>query len=185
VEALEIHGLLSRCSVTVLGSAIECRGQIEPQILAGRCSFETGNLLDLPFEDKSFDVVTSFRFIPHCEQWQQHIRELSRVARKAVIVDYPTYLSVNCLSPVLFHLKRRIEKNTRTYTLFSHRQIAAAFEAANFVVTERCGEFIWPMVVHRIMGNPTLSALLEGPFAMSGVTKMFGSPVIVRATPKG
>ena len=185
VQAINEHGLLSRCQVTVLGSSQECREQLVSDIEAGRCTFAVGDLLTLPYPDKSFDVVTSFRFIPHCEQWQQLIRELCRVARQAVIVDYPTHLSVNCLSPFLFHLKKVLERNTRTFAMFSHRQISAAFAEAEFVVQERSGEFFLPMVVHRMLKSPGISGLLEAPFGILNITKFLGSPVIVRATPKG
>lgn len=184
VKAIVDNGLSSRCSVTVLGSAPECREQIQSYLAAGSCSFAVGDLLALPYPDKSFDVVTSFRFIPHCEHWQTHIGELCRVARRAVIVDYPTYLSVNCLSPLLFHLKRKLEQNTRTYTLFSHREISAVFDAALFQVAERSGQFLLPMVVHRTLKSPVVSNLLEAPFGVVNLTKLLGSPVIARAVPR-
>ncbi len=112
VEAIAGSKSQSRCKVTVLGSSKACQERLEPFIAAGNCTFQTGDMLTLPFADQSFDVVTSFRFIPHCDEWNRHIAELCRVARRAVIVDYPTYLSVNCLSPLLFQLKMTIEKNT-------------------------------------------------------------------------
>ena len=185
VQAIKDHALLPRCQVTVLGSSIECREQLAPDLEAGRCRFAVGDLLQLPYPDKSFDVVTSFRLIPHCEQWPQLIQELCRVARQAVIVDYPTHLSVNCLSPILFQVKKLIETNTRTFTMFSHREIGAAFAQAQFTVRERSGQFFLPMVVHRMLKSPGMSALLEAPFGILNVTKFLGSPVIVRATPEG
>ena len=184
-EAISESGFRSRCNVTVLGSADSCRDRLAPFLASGLCSFTTGDLLKLPFPDRSFDVATSFRFIPHCDDWKRHIAELCRVARRAVIADYPTYISVNCLSPLLFHLKKGIEKNTRTYTLFSNSEISAAFESSNFKIAARTGEFFLPMVIHRLLKRPAASAALEYPFAATGISNLLGSPMIVRAVPQG
>lgn len=184
-RALQGAGVLPRCAVTVIGSTADSIGQLRPFVTSGECVYEVGDLLKLPYGDASFDVVTSFRFLPHCEQWSQHILELCRVARKAVIVDYPTYQSINFLSPLTFHLKKGIEKNTRTFTLFSHNQIEEVFQSAGFRVAERAGEFILPMVVHRMLKNPKVSGAIELPFGMLNITRHLGSPVILRAVPRG
>ena len=65
---------------------------------SGACRFQVGNVVDLPFPDRSFDAAISFRLLTHCEAWPVLIRELCRVARRTVIVDYPTSQSVR------FHL---------------------------------------------------------------------------------
>ena len=184
-RALHHGGMLSRCAVTVIGSSPDSVGQLQPFVNSGQCVFEVGDLLRLPYADSSFDVVTSFRFLPHCEQWRQHLLELCRVARQAVIVDYPTFQSINFLSPLTFRFKKRFEKNTRTFTLFSHREIDEVFESAGFDVAERSGEFIFPMVIHRMLKNPKISGALELPFGMLNITRHLGSPVILRAVPKG
>ena len=102
-------------NVTVVGSDETCQNRINEYLKEPSCRFEVGNLLDLPFENESFDVVVSFRLVPHVEQWPRLIAELTRVARKAVIVDYPTLKSINYLTPMFFKLKKRIEGNTRHY----------------------------------------------------------------------
>ena len=77
-------------NVTVLGSDESCRHRVREVVDSGACRFVVGNAIALPFPDKSFDAVLCFRLLTHCERWPELVRELCRVARKAVIVDYPT-----------------------------------------------------------------------------------------------
>jgi len=169
--------------VTVLGSAPECVQRIQAEVDAQKMKYVTGNLLELPFEDNSFDVVICFRLIPHCEQWELLIAEMCRVASRAVIVDYPTSQSINCLTDMLFGAKKKIEKNTRPYTLFKHREIAAAFEPQNYHVAQRVPQFFLPMVLHRALKNRSISSAMEKVCKTLGLTRLWGSPVILQANP--
>ncbi len=108
--------------VTVLGSDSTCAHRLRDEIAAGRVAFTTGNVIELPFADKSFDVAVSIRLVPHCERWQVLIEELCRVARLAVIIDYPARRSVNALSGAMFGLKKSIEGNTRPVRLVHARR---------------------------------------------------------------
>jgi ubiquinone/menaquinone biosynthesis C-methylase UbiE len=99
--------------VTVLGSAEVCQQRIRHLLEDRRCAFRVGNLLKLPYPDRAFDVVVSYRLLPHVTQWQTLVAELTRVARRVVVVDYPALLSVNVIAPLLFRLKQHLEGNTR------------------------------------------------------------------------
>lgn len=166
-------------AVTVIASAESCRLRLQDDIAAGRVTFVTGSLVALPFPDRSFDVSISIRLIPHCERWQTLVGELCRVARRAVVVDYPTSQSVNALSGSLFGLKKSIEGNTRRYRLFRHAAIREAFAAHGFEPARRRAQFLLPMVLHRAMRSRGISAALESAFAATGLTARFGSPVLV------
>ena len=180
-DAVIKAGLSKLIKVTVLGSDRSCSVQIAKHIASGDCSFQVGNLVELPFNPESFDVVSSFRFIPHCPEWPKLIASMCRVAKKGIIVDYPTSQSINALTPMLFGWKKKLEGNTRDYDLFRHHEIADEFVKNGFSKLTRRGEFFLPMVVHRKLGNPVISEILEMPFRMSGMTNLFGSPVILRA----
>ena len=54
---------------------------------------QVGNACSLPFEDKSFDTVIACEVLEHLpeEQGAVLMRELTRVARKCVIVSTPTF----------------------------------------------------------------------------------------------
>lgn len=164
--------------VTVLGSAPVCAVRIQDLIDQQRCRFVTGNVIALPFPDRSFDAVLSVRLLPHCEQWSKLIRELARVARQLVVVDYPHASGLNALAPWLFEAKKKMEKNTRTWRNFSHREVVDAFASAGCNPVSRRGQFFWPMVLHRAIKSPTLSTALEWLPAALGLTARLGTPVL-------
>ena len=180
------HGQLARplaalsCKVTVLSSAESCRHRIADLVDAGRCAFDVGNVVALPYPDKSFDAVVAVRMLTHCSVWPTLVKEMCRVSRGPVVTDYPTSQSLNAIAPMLFKAKKRFEKNTRTWTLFRHRQIREAFADAGFRQTGRFGQFFLPMVVHRALKCKPLSALLEGVCRCLGLSRLWGTPVIGR-----
>jgi ubiquinone/menaquinone biosynthesis C-methylase UbiE len=167
--------------VSVLGSAESCRHRIQDLVDAQKCSFLVGDVLHLPLPDQSYDVVTSFRLLAHCPQWPLLVRELCRVARKAVIVDYPTEESVNRLAPTLFAAKKKVETNTRPWILFKHQEVRDAFAQAGFFAFRHRKEFLLPMVVHRMLKLKPVSEASEKALALLGLTELWGSPVILRA----
>lgn len=164
--------------VTVTGSDESCENRLRRHLHPGEYDFRVCNNLALDFADRSFDIVLAFRLLPHVDRWHELVRELCRVADKAVIVDYPDIRSWNILSEKLFSVKKSIEKNTRPYTLFSRRQIKNEFDRNSFMVEDLEPEFFLPMVIHRKMKMATLSQSAEHLFRISGLTKVFGSPVV-------
>jgi len=174
---LATHGY----DVTVTGSADICRERLDKHCEKGSFSYLTCDCLNLPFSDNQFDVVMAFRLLPHANQWQKLIKEMCRVAGKAVVFDYPDKRSANILYDLLFDLKKNMEGNTRTYTLFSRKQITSELAASNFSAPMFKPEFFMPMVIHRKLKNPVVSKMLEGVFRGVGFTGLFGSPIIVRS----
>ena len=136
----------------------------------------------LPFEDKSFDVVICIRLLCHTSKWADVIKELCRVSKNTVIVDYPPRSSFNCLYPLLFNLKAAAEGNTRTYLRFGEKEILDCFEKANFRPSKKQREFFFPMVMHRVMKRRYVSVLLEKIADKCGLTQLMGSPVMLSAT---
>ncbi len=167
--------------VVVLGSTPDAGKRIARYCETGRCRYAVGDLTNLPYPAGSFDVVISFRLLPHMRAWRRVIAEACRVARTTVIVDYPSRRSANVLANRLFGLKRRIERNTRPFTLFRPRDIAAAFVEHGFVISGSAPQFLWPMVLHRAHGSRLVGAALEFLPRVSGLTRLLGSPVIARA----
>lgn len=166
--------------VTVVGSDVSCRKRIDGEVTAGRMEFEVGNMMDLPYPNGHFDVVLSIRLLPHCERWPQLVAELCRVARHAVIVDYPSARSLNVFSDKLFGVKKKVEKNTRPYRLFSHREVDDSFVEAGWHLKRRYPEFFWPMVLHRLMKSPRVSRAMEAPARLLGLTHLWGSPILAQ-----
>jgi ubiquinone/menaquinone biosynthesis C-methylase UbiE len=183
------HGQLTNAlvqngyQVTVLGSANICKTRIQSFIDQGLCSFKVGNILDLPYSNQAFDIVVSYRLLPHVTQWRQFLSELARVARQAVIVDYPTVQSVNYIAPYLFQLKKNLEGNTRPFTCFKESELLEVFKSLGFIRAERYPQFFLPMVLHRTVKSPALSRAVERFCRLSGLTSLLGSPVILKVVP--
>jgi ubiquinone/menaquinone biosynthesis C-methylase UbiE len=171
--------------VTVVGSAESCGERLKPWLDSDGCRFEVADLRALPYPDRSFDAVVCFRLLPHSISWTRLIASLCRVARQSVIVDYPSLRSVNILSDRLFALKKGIELNTRPFLMFTPRQIGDAFHGCGFAVREQRPQFLLPMALHRWANTATLSKIAETPGRLLGLTRWFGSPIIVRADRRG
>jgi SAM-dependent methyltransferase len=167
--------------VTVAGSDPSCSARLQPWIAAGRCRFQVANLRALPYPDRSFDAVVCLRLLPHSVDWRHLIGELCRVAQRSVVLDYPSLRSANIISERLFELKKGIELNTRRFITFSPSQIRGAFASCGYEVRAERPQFLWPMVLHRVANRSALSTAAELPGRVLGLTRWFGSPILVRA----
>jgi ubiquinone/menaquinone biosynthesis C-methylase UbiE len=171
-------------SVTVLASSESCRKRISGIVESGKCAFRVGNIMDMPFEDRSFDAVIAFRMLTHCKAWPGLIKEMCRIAKHSVIADYPTSQSINRIAPMLFKAKKKIEGDTRIWALFRHSEISNEFEKYGFALSRKKAQFFLPMVLHRALKCRPASAGMEALCRAAGLTKPWGSPVIVEMIPK-
>lgn len=168
--------------VTVTGSADVCRERLDRFLPTDSFEYITCNMLNLPFEDNCFDVVLAFRLLPHVNQWQKFISEMCRVSRNVVIFDYPDIRSFNFLYRLLFGAKKALEGNTRPFRLFNRREILQVLGEQKFRQPILKPQFFAPMALHRISNSGTISKILEFFFRVVGMTNLFGSPVIIKAT---
>jgi ubiquinone/menaquinone biosynthesis C-methylase UbiE len=166
--------------VTVAGSHPSGRKRLDALLPPNSFRFQYCHLLDLPFQDRSFDVVLSFRFLPHLDPWPELIAEMCRVADKAVIIDYPDIRSFNFLSEFLFKAKRAIEGNTRPFRCFRRSEVLAPFIKNRFNQPAFRPEFFVPMAIHRALKNKTFSLVVESISRGLGLTRLLGSPVVLR-----
>jgi hypothetical protein len=169
----------------VLGSDPSCEARVSAFTAVGRARFVAADLLAPGLPDRSFDVVLAFRLLPHVVRWPELVATLARLARRVVIVDYPTRRSVNAFADLLFDLKKGVEKDTRPFTVFRDAEIAGAFAANGFRRTARRPQFLFPMALHRATGAAALARGLESMASASGLTSLLGSPVIARFEPRG
>ena len=165
-------------AVTVHGSAPECSANIQDLVERDACRFVCSPMLQLPCENQSVDTVLCFRLLTHCDEWPALVSELCRVSRRSVIIDYPTSQSLNAFSGGLFSAKKKLEGNTRTWRLFNRQELTAAFETHGFFCRDERRQFFLPMVLHRMLRCPAISAFLEGICRCLGLTRLWGSPVI-------
>jgi SAM-dependent methyltransferase len=167
--------------VTVAGSDPTCSARLHPWIADGRCRFEVADLLAMPYPDRSFDAVVCLRLLPHSVSWPDLISELCRVARRSVLIDYPSLRSANIVSRYFFGVKRNLELNTRRFMTFTPREIRRAFAEHAFIVRAERPQYLVPMVLHRLTSRPGLSKAVELPGRVLGLTRWLGSPIIARA----
>jgi 2-polyprenyl-3-methyl-5-hydroxy-6-metoxy-1,4-benzoquinol methylase len=146
--------------------------------------FKNCHLLNLPFENRSFDIVVSFRLLPHMEEWPELIAEMCRVADKAVMVDYPDIRSFNFFSESLFKVKKAVEGNTRPFRCFSRSEILRPFNKNQFADPLFRPEFFIPMAIHRALKSRGFSRAAESLSRALGLTRLLGSPVILRVLRK-
>lgn len=166
--------------VTVHGSAESCASRIQELLESNQCKFVRSSMFNLPFDDGAFETVLCFRLLTHCTEWETLVAELCRVAGKRIIIDYPSGRSLNTLvSGRIFAMKKKLEGNTRTWRLFSHREIREVFSRHGFTPTREVKQFFLPMALHRGLRSPKVSALLETICRTLGLTKLWGSPAIM------
>jgi hypothetical protein len=113
------------------------------------------------------------------------VATVARLARFAVIVDYPTRRSVNAAAGLLFGLKQGVEGDTRPFVVFAGREIEEAFAAHGFSPTARRPQFLAPMALYRALGSAGLARALEGTARALGLTSALGSPVVLRLERRG
>ncbi|NEO67626.1 MAG: class I SAM-dependent methyltransferase, partial [Moorea sp. SIO4G2] len=101
-------------------------------------------------------------------------------AKQAVILDYPTVRSVNAIAPYLFKFKKGLEGNTREFICYKEHELLEFLKSIGLSKAERYPQFFVPMVLHRAFKSPLLSSLMEKLFKLSGLTYVFGSPVILK-----
>lgn len=167
--------------VTVTGSDDCCQNRLKRFCKKGSYTYITCDTLNLPYEENEFDVVICFRLLPHAERWQEVVQEMCRVAKNKVIFDYPDRRSTNIFYDLLFGIKKKMEGNTRVFSLFSKKEIYTELQNNNFSHHRFSPQFFLPMVVHRKMNRVDISRKVEKLFRYSGLTAMFGSPIIVNS----
>lgn len=166
--------------VTVHGTDSVCEQNLRNLHGKKTCTYLNGRLFELPVADRSFDLVIAVRLLSHVPDWPRLLKELCRIAKRAVVLDYPSKGGLNALTPLLFGLKKSLEGNTRTYASFSRTDLSTEFATHGFVFKEEIKQFFLPMVVHRVGKGSWPLRTAERLFRFTGLTALAGSPVILR-----
>ena len=82
-----------------------------------------GSITELPFEDRSFDLVCAFDVIEHVEEDQLAVSEMKRVAKEngIIFITVPTFMSLWSHHDVINHHFRRYRLN-EIETLFNFKK---------------------------------------------------------------
>ena len=168
--------------VTVVGSDRACGRNLGPWVAAGQCRFDVADLQRLPYAPAAFSAVLCFRLLAHSVAWTRLVGELCRVAADRVVADYPSRRSINVIADRMFAMKRSVEGAlTRPYAVYDPEDIAQAFTRSGFRVVQQVPQFFMPMMLYRMMRSDRLGRVIEWPARRFGVTRLLGSPIIVRA----
>ena len=166
-------------NTTVVGSNLNCKKRIQTFLDSNHIAFIEAPLNDLPFKNFQFDTAVAIRLLTHSHDWKKLVKELCRVAKTQVIIDYPSKCSSNIFYSLLYPLKKASEKTTRTFYVFTDSEIINAFSNEGFTVQYKEPQFFLPMVIYRKVGSAFFARSLESIFSLTGLTKMFGSPTLI------
>jgi ubiquinone/menaquinone biosynthesis C-methylase UbiE len=168
--------------VFVQGSAASCADRLRTLACQRKyAGFVASRLSQLPFADRSFDVVVGLRLMAHVERWQDLLREMARVSRGCLLIDFSSMISVNALESWLFPIKRAIEGDARPYLRHSAGTVRAELETLGFRRFHMEKQFVVPMALHRGLNSCAVSRSIEGWSRRLGATRIFGSPALLLA----
>lgn len=176
---------LARAGATVVGvdASTEMLEVARERAAAAGVSvtFDTGDAHALPFPAGHFDGAVSLRVLMHTPDWSRCVGELCRVARRRVIVDFPSLSSLAALESAARHLRRAAGRPVEAYRVMSERSMVAAFEAHGYRVVDVHRQFVLPIALHKAVGAFAFTRGVERALAAVGLLWLAGSPVTMVA----
>jgi 2-polyprenyl-3-methyl-5-hydroxy-6-metoxy-1,4-benzoquinol methylase len=111
-------------------------------------TFITASIFDLPYDDSSFDVVGCFEVLEHLPDPRLALKELTRVARNAVIISVP-HEPFFCYSNVARgkNLDIRPRGSDPDHKNFWSRKAFGEFVGTELDVVTLTGSFPWTICV--------------------------------------
>jgi 2-polyprenyl-3-methyl-5-hydroxy-6-metoxy-1,4-benzoquinol methylase len=144
-------------------------------------TFIQGDAHALDFADKSFDSVVCLRVLMHTPDWRRSLRELCRVARGRVVLDYPALWSVAALQAASRFIGYKVGARVEAYRVFSGRSVRAALAQNGFRIVDSHEQFVLPIAFHKALRSASTTRRIESSLAALGLRARFGSPVTVVA----
>jgi ubiquinone/menaquinone biosynthesis C-methylase UbiE len=140
---------LTGCDVSE--GALEIAARANPE-----ARFVNGSVVDLPFPDRSFDVVGCFEVLEHLPEGlpRRALAELGRVARRAIVLSVP-HEPLFCLANAARgkNLTVRPRGSDPDHKQFWSRSGFEALVSEQFVVQKLDGSFPWTICVAAIPGR--------------------------------
>ena len=134
---------LTGCDVS--HTALEVAAKANPE-----ARFVAGSVVDLPFPDRSFDVVGCFEVLEHLpdDLPRRALSELARVARHGVVLSVP-HEPMFCLANASRgkNLNIRPRGSDPDHKQFWSRAAFGALVAEQFVVNRLTGSFPWTICI--------------------------------------
>jgi ubiquinone/menaquinone biosynthesis C-methylase UbiE len=134
---------LTGCDVS--GVALEIAASANPE-----ARFVAGSVVDLPFADRSFDVVGCFEVLEHLpgDLPRRALTELARVARQAVVLSVPHEPMFSLANAARGrNLEVRPRGSDPDHKQFWSRSAFGALVGEQLVVQQLLGSFPWTICV--------------------------------------
>jgi SAM-dependent methyltransferase len=177
--------LLARdgAQVTAVDASEEMLAVAREQAAAERLSirFVPGDAHHLDFSDRSFDLVVSLRVLMHTPDWQQCVGELCRVARRRLILDYPSVTSFALLESIGRRIAHVAGMKTEPYRVLGSRAVRRELRLRGFDVRSVHRQFVLPIALHKTVGSQAFSRSSRQLSSRLGLLRLFGSPITLVA----
>ena len=139
-------------------------------------TFDVGDAHALPFPEGHFDGAVSLRVLMHTPDWSRCVGELCRVARRRVVVDFPSLSSLAALESGARHLRRAAGRQVEAYRVMSERSVVAAFAAHGYRIVRVHRQFVLPIALHKAIGSLAFTRGTEGLLSAVGLLWVGGAP---------
>jgi ubiquinone/menaquinone biosynthesis C-methylase UbiE len=133
--------LENRCNLTALDNSQEQldRNPVKKKVV--------GSAYELPFADRTFDVVICSNLLHHLDEPQKALEEMKRVAKEYVVISEPNNLNV------LLFLGSLCIRRERNGTMYSKKYVATLIENAGLKIINHTyiGGFVMPNITPKIL----------------------------------
>jgi len=134
-----------------------------------RIDFKISPLDKLDFRDSEFDLVSGIRLMAHVKDWRSFLKEMLRVSSQGIVFDFARLYTLNYLSPLLFHVKKRIEGNTRPFYCQSKPAVVKELKSLGCDQVLTQDQFAIQMGLHRLIDQPEFSRKIEKIISKAGL----------------
>jgi hypothetical protein len=144
-------------------------------------TFEVADAHALPFANRSVDAAICFRMLMHVEDWRGCVKELCRVSRWRVVLDFPARASFAALESIARRLSAAVGRTTEPYLVLAEHEVRAELASCGFRVTAVSRQFVLPIALHKTIGSVGVTTAMESGLRMLGLRRLLGSPVTMVA----
>lgn len=145
---------------------------------------QQGEVMDLRFKDKSFDYSVSFMTIMHVPDWKKMLQEMCRVTAKGLLIQFQSRCSYAFFTPLIQPFRRKKNKVYQMWKFHQLKEVVQALSDNGFESAFIGKQFLFPVAFHRLLKNLDISIKLESWGRSSGMTRVFGNPVVIYASRK-